>query len=193
MYTVDYRSKLQAYLEKEIEVVKSLNLDEINTVMNVLEEAKDQGKTTYICGNGGSAATASHFVCDFNKGLNDEASQFNFVCLSDNTPIMMAISNDIGYDETFRYQIKGRIKKGDIFFGISGSGNSGNVINGMEYANSIGAKTIALVGYDGGKMKQIADYYIHVNVNNMQISEDLHMVMDHLMMYTLKEMGPGDK
>jgi len=193
MYTVDYKLKLQDYLNKEIEVLKSIDLDQINTVMNVLEEAKDQGKTTYICGNGGSAATASHFVCDFNKGLNDEASQYNFVCLSDNTPIMMAISNDIGYEETFRYQIKGRIKAGDIFFGISGSGNSANVVNGMEYAKNVGAKTIALVGYDGGRMRQIADYCIHVNVNNMQIAEDVHMIMDHIMMYTLKNMGPGDK
>ena len=98
---------------------------------------------------------------------------------------MMAISNDIGYDEVFRYQIKGRIEKGDVLFGISGSGNSINVINAMEHAKSVGAKTVALVGYDGGKMKQIADYYIHVNVNDMQISEDVHMIMDHLMMHVL--------
>lgn len=183
----DYKSKLKIYLEKEIEVIKSLDLDSINAVMNALEEAKSKHKTTYICGNGGSAATASHFVCDFNKGLNDEASQFKFQCLSDNTPIMMAISNDIGYDEVFRYQIKGRIVKDDILFGISGSGNSINVINAMEHAKSVGAKTIALVGYDGGKMKQIADYCIHVNVNDMQISEDVHMIMDHLMMHVLSQ------
>lgn len=75
-------------------------------------------------------------------------------------------------------------------FGISGSGNSINVINAMEHAKSVGAKTIALVGYDGGRMKQIADYYIHVNINDMQISEDVHMIMDHLMMYVLSH-GQG--
>lgn len=182
---MDYKLELKAYLDREIEVIRSLDLESINDVMNALEAAKAQHKTTYICGNGGSAATASHFVCDFNKGLNDEASQFKFQCLSDNVPIMMAISNDIGYDEVFRYQIKGRIEKGDILFGISGSGNSKNVINAMDYAQSIGATTIALVGYDGGKMKQIADHCIHVNVNDMQISEDIHMIMDHLMMYVL--------
>lgn len=187
---MDYKKDLKAYLDREIAVIKALDLDSINTVMNVLEEAKQNHKTTYICGNGGSAATASHFVCDFNKGLNDEASQFKFQCLSDNTPIMMAISNDIGYDEVFRYQIKGRIEEGDILFGISGSGNSINVINAMEHAKSVGAKTIALVGYDGGKMKKIADYFIHVNINDMQISEDVHMIMDHLMMYVLSH-GQG--
>ena len=99
----------------------------------------------------------------------------------------MAISNDIGYEEVFRYQIKGRIQKGDILFCISGSGNSVNVINAMEHAKSVGAKTIALVGFDGGKMKQIADYCIHVKVNNMQIAEDIHMIMDHLMVSCLSE------
>ena len=143
---IDYKKGLKAYLDREIAVIQALDLDSINAVLNVLEEAKSNRKTTYICGNGGSAATASHFVCDFNKGLNDEASQFKFQCLSDNTPIMMAISNDIGYDEVFRYQIKGRIEEGDILFGISGSGNSINVINAMEHAKSVGAKTIALVG-----------------------------------------------
>lgn len=182
---MDYKADLKDYLDKEIEVIKALNLEDVNTVINVLEGAKLRHKTTYICGNGGSAATASHFVCDFNKGLNDEASQFKFQCLSDNTPIMMAISNDIGYEEVFRYQIKGRIIEGDILLGISGSGNSLNIINAIEYAKSEGAKTIALVGYDGGKMKQIADYCIHVKINNMQICEDIHMIMDHLMMYVL--------
>lgn len=182
---MDYKANLKTYLDREIEVIKALDLESINTMMNILEEAKLQHKTTYICGNGGSAATASHFVCDFNKGLNDEASQFKFQCLSDNTPIMMVISNDIGYDEVFRYQIKGRIVEGDILFGISASGNSINVINAMKHAQSVGAKTIALVGYDGGEMKQVADYCIHVNINNMQIAEDVHMIMDHLMMHVL--------
>ncbi len=179
---MNYKANLKEYLDREIEVIRSLDLDSVNAVMNVLEDAKARHKTTYVCGNGGSAATASHFVCDFNKGLNDEASQFKFQCLSDNVPIMMAISNDIGYDEVFRYQIKGRIEAGDILLGISGSGNSINVINAMEHAKKVGASTIALVGYDGGKMKQIADYCIHVNIDNMQISEDIHMILDHLMM-----------
>lgn len=181
----DYRNGIKEYLSKEVEVINSLNVDEINDVINVLESAKEQRKVTYICGNGGSAATASHFVCDFNKGLNDEASQYKFVCLSDNVPSMLAIANDIGYDEVFRYQIKGRIEAGDVFVGISGSGNSNNVVLAMEYAKSIGATTVAIVGYDGGKMKGMADHYIHANIDDMQISEDIHMIMDHLMIKVL--------
>ena len=97
----------------------------------------------------------------------------------------MAVANDISYDEIFRYPLKNKMKAGDIFIGISGSGSSMNVVNGMEYAKSIGGITIAIVGYDGGKLKQMADYYIHADINDMQISEDIHMILDHLMMSVL--------
>ena len=167
-------------------VVKSLNLDDINAVMNVLEDARLSDKRIFICGNGGSAATASHYCCDFNKGVSENQKQkYNFECLSDNVPTMMAVANDISYDEVFRFPLKNKMKPGDIFIGISGSGNSKNVVNAMEYAKEIGGTTIAIVGYSGGKLKEMADYHIHVNINNMQIAEDVHMMMDHLMMYVL--------
>lgn len=183
---MDYRNKLKRYLEEEIRTIQSLNLNDINTVMNVFEDARNSGKNIFICGNGGSAATASHFASDFNKGVSEDLEiKYNFECLNDNVPMMMAIANDIGYDEVFRIPLKNKMKPEDIFVGISGSGNSINVIKGMEYAKSIGGVTIAFVGYNGGKLKEIADYCIHININNMQITEDIHMVMDHLMMYTL--------
>jgi len=98
---------------------------------------------------------------------------------------MMAVANDIGYEEVFRFPLKNKMKKGDVFIGVSGSGNSKNVVNAMQYAQEIGGTTIAIVGYDGGKMKAMADYSIHVNINDMQISEDVHMIIDHLIMYVL--------
>lgn len=186
MGKVDYREKLQRYIDEEISVLQSMNLDDINTVMNVLEEARHASKRIFICGNGGSAATASHYCGDFNKGVSENLEiKYHFECLNDNIPAMMAVANDIGYEEVFRFPLRGRMKPGDIFIGISGSGNSSNVVNAMEYAKSIGGTTIAIVGYSGGKLMEIADYHIHVNVDNMQISEDVHMVMDHLMMYVL--------
>lgn len=182
----DYKAKLQDYINEEMNVVKSLNLDDINAVMNVLEDARLSDKRIFICGNGGSAATASHYCCDFNKGVSENQKQkYNFECLSDNVPTMMAVANDISYDEVFRFPLKNKMKPGDIFIGISGSGNSKNVVNAMEYAKEIGGTTIAIVGYSGGKLKEMADYHIHVNINNMQIAEDVHMMMDHLMMYVL--------
>lgn len=184
---MDYKQKLETYLNEEIAVIKSLDLDSINTVMNVLEEARITGKHIFICGNGGSAATASHYCCDFNKGVSEnQDKKYNFECLNDNVPMMMAVANDIGYEEVFRFSIKNKMKSGDVFIGISGSGNSKNVINAMDYAKNIGGTTIAIVGYTGGEMKEIADYSIHVNINNMQISEDVHMIIDHLMMYVLR-------
>lgn len=183
---MDYINELNAYREREIAVLNSLDLNSVNQVMNVLEDARLHGKRIFICGNGGSAATASHYCCDFNKGVSENQNdKYNFECLNDNIPTLMAVANDIGYEEVFRFPLKNKMKSGDILIGISGSGNSKNVVNAMEYAKSIGGTTIAIVGYSGGKMKEMADYNIHVNINDMQISKDIHMILDHMMMYVL--------
>lgn len=183
---MDYINELNAYREREIAVLNSLDLNSVNQVMNVLEDARLHGKRIFICGNGGSAATASHYCCDFNKGVSENQNdKYNFECLNVNIPTLMAVANDIGYEEVFRFPLKNKMKSGDILIGISGSGNSKNVVNAMEYAKSIGGTTIAIVGYSGGKMKEMADYNIHVNINDMQISEDIHMMLDHMMMYVL--------
>lgn len=183
---MDYKNMLQAYLDREIEVIRSLDLDDINKVMNVLESARLEERRIFTCGNGGSAATASHYCGDFNKGISENLDiKYKFECLSDNIPTMMAVANDIGYEEIFRESLKNKFQKGDILIGISGTGNSINVINAMEYAKKTGGIVIAIVGYDGGKMKQLADYSIHADINDMQISEDIHMILDHLMMSTL--------
>lgn len=185
---MDYRKKLREYLADEIKVIQSLDLDAVNSVMNVLEEARLSGRHIFICGNGGSAATASHYCCDFNKGISEMQEQkYNFECLSDNVPTMMAVANDFSYDEIFRLPLKNKMNAKDIFIGISGSGNSKNVINAMEYAKSIGGTTIAVVGYSGGKLQKIADYCIHVKVNHMQMAEDVHMILDHMMMSVLSQ------
>lgn len=183
---MNYKDRIEAYLQEEIKIIQSLNVDDINMVMNVLEQARLAGKHIFICGNGGSAATASHYCCDFNKGISENQEvKYNFECLSDNVPTMMAVANDTSYDEIFRVPLKNKMKKGDIFIGVSGSGNSCNVVNAMEYAKSMEGTTIAIVGYSGGKLKEMADYNIHVNIDNMQICEDIHLILDHLMMYIL--------
>lgn len=201
----DFIKELQDYRDREIEVFQKLNLEDVNKVMNVLEDARVEGRHVFICGNGGSAATASHYAGDFNKGVNmgllniDGHSSdgtpnaermtgiplYNFECLSDNVPTMMAVSNDEAYAEVFRFPLTIKMKKGDIVIGISGSGNSENVVNAFDYAQKHGGKTIAIVGYRGGKMKEMADYSIHVDIDDMQIAEDLHMVLDHMMMWVL--------
>ncbi len=186
---VDYKEKIQQYIEIEKTVLSSLNCDEINDVMNVLENARLNHKRIFICGNGGSASTAAHFECDFNKGISyDQNIKYDFECLSDNVPMMMAIANDIGYDDIFIVPLKNKLNPGDIVIGISGSGNSENVVRAIEYGNIIGADTIAFTGYNGGRLKKIANHSIHVNIENMQITEDIHLILDHMMMYILSGM-----
>ena len=207
---MNYLEQLKVYRDREIDVYRKLNLDDVNKVMNVLEDARLSGKHIFICGNGGSAATASHYAGDFNKGVNmgllgldghhndgtPDAEKmkgiplYNFECLSDNVPTMMAVSNDESYAEVFRFPLAVKMKPGDIVIGISGSGNSANVVNAFDYAKANGGATIAIVGYSGGKMKQMADYSIHVEIDDMQIAEDLHMVLDHMMMWVLSH-GAG--
>ena len=188
---MNYTDSIKTYMAREIDIINKLSVEEINEVMNVLEDARKTEKRIFICGNGGSAATASHFCCDFNKGVSESQSEkYNFECLSDNVPTMMAVANDIGYEEVFRFPLRNKMKAGDILIGISGSGNSKNVLNAFEYAKEIGGTVIAIVGYDGGKMKKMADHSIHVNINDMQISEDVHMILDHMMMYILSH-GKG--
>lgn len=188
----DFTKTLQAYMEAERRAYEDLPLADVNAVMNVLETARLAGQRIFICGNGGSAATASHFVCDFDKGVSHGLTQeqkYDFVCLSDNVPTMMAVANDVSYDEVFRVPLMNKMRAGDVVIGISGSGNSENVVRALAYANEHGGVTVAITGYDGGRMKQIAQHSIHVPVDNMQIAEDLHMVLDHMMMWTLVEDG----
>lgn len=182
----DYREQVENYLRQEIEVLQKIDIESINEAMNLLEKTRMCGGKIYICGNGGSAATASHFVCDFNKGVSDKQDiKYNFVCLNDNIPIMLAIANDINYDSIFEYQLRRKIRKEDVFVGISGSGNSKNVLLAAEYAKSVGASVIAITGYDGGELMELGDINLHVPIDNMQITEDVHMMFDHVMMYVL--------
>lgn len=186
----DYTAKIKAYIEEEKRVLDLLSPEDISAVMNVLEDARLTGKRIFICGNGGSASTASHMECDFNKGISyDLDVKYDFECLSDNVPMMMAIANDISYDDIFVTPLRNKMKSSDILIGISGSGNSENVVRAFNYANELGATTIAFTGYSGGKLKQMATMGVHVNVDNMQIVEDVHLILNHCMMYILSNGG----
>lgn len=179
----NFIQEIEQYLELEIQVLKSLDLEKINDVMNAVLEAYENEGKIYIFGNGGSAATASHFANDFNKGISEYTDKkFNFVCLNDNVPTLMAIANDIGYDSVFDFQLKNRLKENDLVIGISGSGNSPNVVNAVAYAKEQGIRTIGLTGYSGGKLSEMADVSLNVAINSMQITEDVHMIFDHLIM-----------
>ncbi len=179
----DYREAITDYIALEKATLDKLDVDAINEAMNLIVEAYEEKHTIYIFGNGGSAATASHYQNDFNKGISEYVeNKFRFQCLNDNMATVMAIANDMGFEEVFRFQLKNKLEEGDIIIAISGSGNSKNIINAVEYAKSCGNKIIGMTGYKGGKLKELADVNMHVDVMSMQVTEDIHMIFDHMMM-----------
>lgn len=183
---MNYEQDIKAYIACEIETLQKLDIVAINEALNLLMETAKAHKRIYIFGNGGSSATASHFQNDFGKGVSEYVEdKFRFQCLNDNVATLMAVANDIGFEEVFRFQLRGVLEPGDVVMAISGSGNSKNVINAVEYAKACGNKIIGLTGYSGGKLRELCDISLHVPINSMQITEDIHMIFDHLMMSML--------
>ena len=187
---MNYIQDIADYFEKVKSTIDKISKEDLNTLLNLLNKARDEGRFVFVCGNGGSASTASHYCCDFNKGISSEQrTKFRFVCLSDNVPSMMAFANDFSYEEIFVGPLRNLFNPGDYVIGISGSGNSENVIRALRYANENGGITIGITGYDGGIVKQISHYNVHVPVMDMQVSEDMHLMINHCMMSLLCKYG----
>jgi D-sedoheptulose 7-phosphate isomerase len=170
------------YLSNLSEVLSKIDLLIVEEAIEAIMGAYEKEASIYIMGNGGSASTASHIVCDFNKGISVFLDKkFRFVSLVDSIAMITAISNDYSYEDIFKIQMEGRLNSNDIVIAISGSGNSKNVLKAVEYAKSKGNKVISLTGYDGGKLKRLSDIPIHANIMDMQKSEDAHMIILHAM------------
>ena len=185
---MDFKKNIFDYFDKLKKSADTIPAEELNNLINLLFVARNEGRQILIMGNGGSAATASHITCDLNKNpVNSNAKRLKIICLSDNTPSLMAYGNDMSYDDIFIEPLKNFLNENDLVIGLSGSGNSNNVIKALEYANQHRAITIALTGYDGGKLKQIAKHNIHIPVNDMQITEDLHLALWHCIMRVLHD------
>lgn len=181
------KNNIKQYQIKLIESIKNIEIDNIEKIALALIEARDNGKTIYTIGNGGSGSTASHMVCDITKGCSfKKPKRFKMFCLNDNIPTVLAYSNDVSYDVIFEEQLKNVLVEGDVVLGISGSGNSKNIINAVKYAKSINAKIIGFTGYNGGKLKELSDISLNANIDDMQISEDIHVIVMH-MLYKLLE------
>jgi D-sedoheptulose 7-phosphate isomerase len=186
-------SEFNEYFERVAETLKVVDIQSIEKLVDALLTARDQEATIFIFGNGGSAATASHVTGDFLKGISYQMDKrFRVICLNDNVSGMMAISNDLTYDEIFVEQLKAFLRKNDMVIGISGSGNSFNVVKALEFARSKGAKTVAFCGFKGGKIKEIADLSIHVPIHDMEITEDIHIIIFHAIKQALIKRLKGD-
>ena len=155
--------------------------DVLGEIVQVLVQACHDGRQVFIFGNGGSASTASHFACDLGKGAAlPDKRRLRVMSLNDNVALMTAISNDISYEMVFKEQLINVLNPGDVIIGISASGNSPNVVRAFEYAREVGASTIGLIGFGGGKMKALSDHSVIIDSWDYGVVEGLHLVLEHL-------------
>jgi D-sedoheptulose 7-phosphate isomerase len=186
--------QISRYFDKLVSTIENIDKKEIEECAKILLEAYKKGNNIFICGNGGSASTASHFACDINKGVSyGLEKRFKVIPLTDSLSTVTAYTNDVGYDIIFVEQLKNFFQEGDVVIGISGSGNSKNVLNAIDYANNNGGITIGWTGFSGGNLKEISHYSINANIDDMQISEDLHMIFTHLIMKILRKALTGSE
>lgn len=181
---------LKSYKKLLFDAVDSVDSKEIDVFTNILFEAYTNDKFVFVFGNGGSSANASHLAQDLAKGtkLNPEHSiRLKALSLTDNTPFLTAQANDEGYDTIFEQQLVTYAKPGDIVIAISGSGNSTNIIKAIDWANNNGLTTIGVTGYDGGKLYKIAQYKLHVPLNEMCTAESIHTIIFHYVILELRE------
>ena len=177
----DYRKELAAGLA-------GLNPKAMDAFVKELERVRRQKKTVFLMGNGGSAATASHIANDFAKtAYVDGAPRIRALCLADNVSLLTAIANDISYDDIFSEQLKALAVKGDLVVLISGSGNSPNVLRAAQHAQDFGLKTVGLLGFDGGKLKNMVDILLHIESSQYGVVEDAHLSIGHTISFYFKQ------
>ena len=180
-FTTTYRTEL-------LDTINKIDTDKVDTAISWFKEVLENDRHVFVCGNGGSGSTASHFVCDVLKGasLNRE-KRFRILSLCDSMATLTAYSNDVCYEDAFVEQLKNYARPGDLVMALSGSGNSESVIRAVNYANTAGCKTIVLTGRDGGKLGPLGQLQIQVPVQHMGRIEDAHMIVCHMIAYHLME------
>ena len=183
-YSTDYMKELHGVLQE----LESSYQETLVKIVQTFTNARKNQKKIFSMGNGGSASTASHMACDIGKGtIKPDRQRFKIIALTDNIPTMLAWANDQSYEDVFIEQLKNLQDPGDVVLGISGSGNSMNVVKAIEYARSNGATTIAWTGMGGGKLKDVAEINMIVPSDNMQIIEDVHMILSHMISAMIRD------
>jgi len=184
----------EAYKTDLMKTIDSIDLAKVNQAIEWFKQARQERRHIFVCGNGGSASTASHFACDIVKGASfNREARFRIMALTDQLPTLTAYANDVSYDAVFVEQLKNFAQPGDLFMGISGSGNSPNVLRAMEYANQAGCRTLALTGRDGGRLGPMAQLNIQVPVPHMGRIEDAHMIVCHMIGYYFMDVDGKDQ
>ena len=176
------------YREKLLATIDTVDTALVGRAIAWMKETRDAQGAIFVAGNGGSAATAAHFVCDMVKGASlGKAARFRIVALGQNLPTHTAYANDLSYADALVEELKNFARPGDLYMAISGSGNSPNVVRAMEFANHLGCRTLALTGRDGGQLGKLAQLNIHVPEAHMGRIEDAHHVICHMMCYCFME------
>src|SRR3954452_4021311 len=174
----------QIYKADVLQAIDTIDLGKVNDAIAILAQARNQDRRVFVCGNGGSASTASHFVCDMVKGASFRRDKrFRIMALTDSLSTITAYAKHVSYDCVFVEQLKNFAEPGDVVMSISGSGNSPNVLQAIEYANSIGCRTIALSGRNGGKLGPMAQLNLQASHPHMGRIEDVHMIVTHMICY----------
>ncbi|MCB8981753.1 MAG: SIS domain-containing protein [Ardenticatenaceae bacterium] len=182
-------NQVQKYVGELKTVLDQLAAEPIEATIDLLHQARLTGKQIFIMGNGGSASTATHFVCDLAKNTRKAGwSHFKVIGLSDNVAIMTAYSNDEGYENVFAQQLANLVQAGDVVIGISTSGNSPNILRAVEVANDNQATTVGFTGFDAGSLGKMVDIHIHVPSDCIEQVEDIHLMLEHLITKSLREM-----
>lgn len=178
----------KSYIYELKETLDDLSEDVIEQVLDILHVARMDNQQVFILGNGGSASTASHFVCDLGKNTRVQgAPNFRVMGLTDNIALFSALANDEGYENVFAKQLGNYLQPDDVVIGISTSGNSQNVINAIQFAKSVGAKTIGFTGFNSGELGSLTDVDLHVSSHSIEHVEDIHLVLEHLITKGLRE------
>jgi len=188
------REGMEEHVRRTQEVLRKTDYGAVEKLIERLHSAYREGRRVFLFGNGGSAACASHFAEDLAKGIvKDLASQrrLRVLSLTDSAPFITALGNDCGYDTVFKEQLATNAEPGDIAVGISGSGNSPNVLNAIIWGRENGLYTVGITGFDGGKLRSMVDLSIHYPVMDMEISENAHLVTLHLVIGGLRRMING--
>ena len=176
-------TRIKSYFESLIQAAGQAPAKDIERAILDINRAINEGRSIFTCGNGGSALTASHFVTDWTKmSWVNKRKQLRAFCLNDNIGALTAYANDINYESIFATALESYASVGDVLMAVSGSGNSENVLAAAKVAKELGVNTIGLVGFDGGKLKGMVDICVHFKVNDMQIVEDLHLSIGHIIM-----------
>lgn len=174
----------ETYRQELLGAIAAIDVAQVENAIDWFREALASGRQIFVCGNGGSASTASHFVCDMVKGASYERpKRFRIMALTDSLATITAYANDVGYEYVFVEHLRNFAQPGDVVMCISGSGNSPNVIRAVDYANSAGCRTLALTGRDGGKLGASAQLNIQTPVAHMGRIEDAHMIICHMIAY----------